>query len=129
MAFTEEQSEEQYQEAQVVFRDTVQSGQGIQNTKRYFAAGVITQVLFHFPPGCSGLVEVKLLKNGFLFYPVQGVLALDNATPVYYSNAEYYAKEPLTVEVLNRDSVNPHAPTVAVTIRYKVPKWKRDEQG
>lgn len=114
---------EEYSEAQVVFRDSVPAGRGLRTTKDYHLAGKITQILFHFPPGCSGLVDVKLSKNELPFYPVEGFLALDNATPVYYVEADYYAHEPLSVEVRNRDSVNPHAPSVAVTIRFKKPWW------
>lgn len=121
-------TEQQYSESQIVFRESVPSGQGLSSTKRLNNAGIITQILFHFPPGCNGLVEVKLMKNGYLFYPLQGVLALDNATPVYYVNADYYANEPLTVEVKNKDSVNPHSPSVAVTIRYKKQWWREREE-
>lgn len=118
---------EELSEAQVVFRETVQSGMGMRLTKDFFSAGRITQILFHFPPGCSSLVEIKLFKNEQTFYPISGTLALDDATPVYYVDADYYAHEPLTVEVLNKDSQNPHTPSVAVTIRYKRPWWRPDE--
>jgi intein/homing endonuclease len=72
---------------------------------------------------CNGLVECRLLKDLDPFYPVKGFLALNNATPVYYVQAEYYANEPLTFEVLNRDSENPHTPTCTVVIRFKKPEW------
>lgn len=121
------QTTDVYCEAQVVFREVVQPSMGMKLTKDFFAAGRITQILFHFPPGCSGLVEMKLFKNEDTFYPISGALALDDATPVYYVDADYYAREPLTVQVDNKDSVNPHAPSVAVTIRYKRPWWRPDE--
>jgi hypothetical protein len=118
-------TEEQFAEAEMSFRETVQPGQGIRVTRSFVCAGKITQVMFHFPPGCAALVEVRLLKDEKPFYPIEGVLALDNATPVHYTDVEYREKEPLTVEILNRDAVNPHTPTVTVTIRYKKPWWDK----
>lgn len=115
---------EEYAETEINFRDTVQPGRGIRTTRSWNQDGKITQVMFHFPPGSAGLVEVKLLKDEKPFYPSEGYLALDNATPVYYTDVGYYAKEPLTVEVLNRDGINPHTPTVTVVIRYKKKVWQ-----
>lgn len=114
--------EEEYSEIELNFRQEVASGQGIRLTESYRQAGKITQIMFHFPPGCNGLVEAKLLKDEKSFYPLKGSLALNNATPVYYVQADYYANEPLTFEVLNRDSENPHTPTCTVVIRFK-PEW------
>jgi len=117
------QALEEYAEIEINFRQTVQPGQGIRVVQSWHIEGKITQVMFHFPPGCNGLVEMRLLKDEKPFYPVQGFLALDDATPVYYVNAEYYAKEPLTVEILNHDGFNAHTPTITVVIRYKRPWW------
>ena len=117
--------EDVFQEAELNFRETVPAGQGIRITQSFHMAGKITQILFHFPPGNNGLVRVRLLKDEKPFYPIQGHLALDNATPVHYVEAEYYEKEPLTYEVLNGDSLNPHTPTCTVTIRYKRPWWQK----
>ena len=114
---------EEFTEIEINFREQVTPGQGIRLTESYHQAGKITQIMFHFPPGCNGLVEVRLLKDGDPFYPVKGNLALNNATPVYYVQADYYPNEPLTLEVLNRDAVNPHTPTCTVVIRFKKPEW------
>jgi len=118
-----EQATEELREVEISFRETVQPGRGVRVTKSFHIEGKITQVMFHFPPGSAGLVEVRLLKDEKPFYPAEGFLALDNATPVHYTDADYYAKEPLTVEVLNRDGINPHTPSVTVVIRYKKPWW------
>lgn len=115
--------EQQYAEIQLNFRQSVPAGQGYKQTQSYFKEGKITEIIFHFPPGCSGLVDMVLLKDEQAFYPVSGTLALDNATPVCYVDADYYAKEPLTLIVSNRDSANAHSPTCTVTIRFKKPSW------
>ena len=115
--------EARFEEREINFRETVQSGQGIRITESFLLAGKITQVMFHFPPGSNGLVECRLLKDLEPFYPLRGYLALNNATPVYYVDADYYTREPLTWEVLNRDSENPHTPTCTVVIRFKKPYW------
>lgn len=122
--FHTEVAEVEYKEEQVPFSETVQPRQGTRITKTFPFDGTITQVMFSFPPGSVGLVDVRLLKDEKPMYPNVGYLALDNASPVYTPNVGYYAKEPLTVEVLNRDGINPHTPTVTVTIRYKKKWWQ-----
>lgn len=112
-----------YSEVQITFNNTVQPGQGIIVTKSYSKKGKITSIILHFPSGCNQLVEVALQKDGKSFYPANGYIALDDATPVMYVDADYYQNEPLTFEVLNKDAVNAHAPTCTVTIRYEVPSW------
>lgn len=121
--------EEEYCEIEINFREQVPSGQGVRVTEAYHQPGKITQIMFHFPPGCNALVECRLLKDLNPFYPVKGFLALNDATPVYYVQADYYANEPLTFEVLNRDSDNPHTPTCTVVIRFKKPVWWGGNNG
>ena len=116
-------SQDEYAEIQITFSQTVLSGQGYRVIKSYVLAGTITQVIFHFPPGCAGLVDMALTKDEKPFYPLQGYLSLDNATPVFPVNVAYYANEPLKMEVRNRDAVNPHTPTCTVTVRFKKPSW------
>lgn len=117
-------SSEEFAEAQINFRDTVLPGQGLRITEFFQSEGKITQVMFHFPAGCNALVRVRLLKDMKPFYPLRDFLALNDATPVYYVEAGYYAKEPLTFEVENGDSVNPHTVTCTVVIRYKKAWWE-----
>lgn len=117
---------EEYKEVEINFFESVPASSGLRVTRSFNYGGKITHVLFHFPDGSHGLVDVRLLKNESPFYPLEGFLSLDNSTPIFYMNVDYYAKEPLTVEIQNRDATNPHAPTVSVTIRYKKPSW--DEQ-
>lgn len=114
---------EEYREVDINFFETVPPASGIRVVKSLCYNGKITHVMFHFPPGMNGLVDVRLLKDEKPFYPSNGYLTLDDSTPIYYMNVDYYRKEPLTVEIQNRDAVNTHSPTVTVTIRYKRPAW------
>lgn len=41
------------------------------------SAGVIHQVEIDFPPGCAGLVGVKIYKGGDLIFPIDGWLKAD----------------------------------------------------
>jgi len=122
---TLEAVEEEYSEIEINFRETVQPGQGLRVTQSYREAGKITQIMFHFPAGCNALVRMRLLKDLLPFYPIRDYLALNDATPVYYVHADYYKNEPLTLEIWNQDSVNPHTVTCTVVVRYKKPWWYR----
>lgn len=115
---------EEYAEIEINFRRTVQPGQGVRITQSYHQPGKITQVMFHFPPGCNALVDMALFKDESPFYPLQGYLALDEATPVRQNiDIEYYANEPLTLEILNRDAQYGHTVSCTVTIKFKKPWW------
>ena len=112
-----------YDEVELNFRETLASGQGLRVTQNFRAGGKVTQVMFHFPGGCNALVSMRLMKDELPFYPIRGYMALNDATPIYYANAEYYPREPLTVEMVNADEDNPHTVSCSVVIRYTRPSW------
>lgn len=116
-------TEEVFEERTLNFRETVLASQGVAVTQQFIFAGRITQVMFHFPPGTNGLVQLRLYKNQEPFYPQKGFIALDDATPVYYVESDYYKNEPLTFEVQNTDGINPHTVSCSVTIKFKAPRW------
>ncbi|MBA7641911.1 hypothetical protein ES703_49597 [subsurface metagenome] len=123
-----EEREAVYDEREINFRETVQPGAGISVIRNFSQAGKITKVMFHFPPGCAApdigpLVDMRLEKDRKPFYPMQGFLAMDNATPVYHTSVAYYAREPLTLTIQNRDGEYPHTVTCTVVIRFKQPSW------
>jgi len=124
MALVEE-GEGQYQEVEINFRETVQPSAGVTVTRSFSQAGKITKVMFSFPPGTTSLCDARLEKDAKPFYPMQGFLALDGATPVYHTSIDYYAREPLTLTIRNRDGVWPHTITCTVVIRFKQPSWWR----
>lgn len=111
------------QELQVSFRETVLPGQGILVEDYFTFAGKITQVMMSFPPGCNNLVLVRLLKDRVSLYPKTGFLAFDNASPVYPTYIDYYAREPLGFEVQNQDAANSHTISCTVVLRFKKPSW------
>lgn len=110
-------------EKQLNFSQTALAGQGYLLKQSYPRAGKITEIIFHFPPGCNALVDMALFKDGRPFYPLNGYLALNDATPVCYVEAPYYINEPLELEIRNRDGGNSHSVTCTVTIRYERPNW------
>ncbi len=118
-----EEGEVKYQEVEINFRETVPIGQGVAVTRSFSQGGKITKVMFSFPPGTNSLCDARLEKDANPFYPMQGFLALDNATPVYQTSVDYYAREPLTLILRNRDAENPHTITCTVVIRFKQPSW------
>ena len=120
-----EEGEAQYQEVEINFRETVQPSAGVTVTRSFSQAGKITKVMFSFPPGTTSLCDARLEKDAKPFYPIQGFLALDGATPVYHTSIDYYAREPLTLTIRNRDGVWPHTITCTVVIRFKQPSWWR----
>jgi hypothetical protein len=118
-----DQLSEGYEEREINFRETVQPGAGVRVSKHLNFPGRVTKVMMHFPPGTSGLVDMKLEKDKNSFYPQSGFIALDDATPVYHTNIDYYRREPLDLVVRNRDEDNEHTVTCTVVIRFKKPGW------
>lgn len=118
-----EDVEAKYDEREINFRETVQPSQGVSVTRSFGFAGKITKVMFSFPPGTTSLCDARLEKDMKPYYPLQGYLALDNATPVYHTSVAYYAHEPLTLTLRNRDEEYEHTITCTVVIRFKKPSW------
>lgn len=80
---------------------------------------IITSVVLHFPPGCSGLVQINLqLANGTIIFPYDGnFIALDSATQMF--EFEYYLNSGASLEckISNTDDANAHDVQVIVSIR------------
>lgn len=85
--------------------------------------GKVSQIVMHFPPGCSGLVDVRLRYfQGTMptnLFPSQDeqYIALDAATP-NYSDINFTVKHGDTVkmEVKNYDGLNSHTISSQVVI-------------
>ena len=118
--------QESTEEVEINFRETVTPGAGVFVTRSYSQGGHITKVMFHFPDGCNALVDMALTKDLKSYYPLNGYLALNNATPVYQNlTTSYYPNEPLRLEIRNRDSLNSHTVSCTVVIRFSTPIWWR----
>lgn len=105
----------QKQTTQVTFRQPVAASTGAIITAESPFKGRITEITFHFPPGCTAVVLVAFKAQGGRI-PKTGHLALDDATPVYKVSIPVYKWEIMEVEVLNGDGIWPHTPSVIVTI-------------
>ena len=100
---------------QIPFAYNVLATSGVILTEDVPFSGYIKQVSIHWPDGCNGLVDVKVLHGVKQFCPNNGYLHLNNATPTYPFNEYVYDKEPIRVEIHNADGLD-HAITVAVTL-------------
>ena len=81
--------------------------------------GTITEVTMHFPEGCYGLVELAFGHSDIPVFPSKKgeYIALNDATPSWRNLGERVSKgEKLWAELRNGDSVNPHKPSILVTI-------------
>lgn len=105
---------------QVRFQETLQPLTGDRFTQDCPYDAVITSICFHFPPGCSALVDVAVGHGEKQCYPREGSIALDAATPVFNINELVNRDETLWCEIRNGDSVNPHTITVILTLQERV---------
>ena len=78
--------------------------------------GRITSVTMHFPPGSNALVLVAFRKGTKPIVPVQGFVALNDATPTYPTDEPVSSSDDLYVEIQNTDAVFDHTITVNVAI-------------
>ena|SRR3990167_2771333 len=91
------------------------------STKTRFTAnqGVIFRVWIHFPPGCAGLVKVRIYHEGHPFLPVEldAYIKGDSYTyefPVMYEVTTQ--PELITIEAWNEDDVYSHTIDVSFLI-------------
>lgn len=82
--------------------------------------GYIREVKIHWPPGCNGLVDVRVGHGTKQFCPFEGFLSLDNVTPTYPFNEYVVHTENIFVEIQNTDGINAHTISVMLNILEKV---------
>jgi len=90
--------------------------QGIIVTQEPPFDGHVREVKIHWPPGCAGLVSVRVGYRTKQFVPFEGFLALDNVTPTYPFREKVQHTEDLWVEIQNADDTWPHRITVMFNI-------------
>ena len=86
--------------------------------------GVIFRAWIHFPPGCAGLVKVRIFHEGHPFLPVEidSFIRGDDTTyvyPVMYEITD--APEQITIQAWNEDELYDHTIDVQFLIIDK--KW------
>lgn len=101
---------------QIRFQQTLAALQGIRITEEVPINGDLTSVLFHFPPGCTALVDVAFGYSDRQIIPREGFIALDNATPVFPIMERVSRGHLIWCVMQNGDAVNPHTISVVVTI-------------
>ncbi len=102
----------------VNFRYSVPANTLVQLRARSPLIGLLTHALFHFPPGCLALVDLRVDVDLIPVYPITGWISLDDATPVFkFSRGQPVKKRDyLDVWLQNRDTINPHIITVLLVL-------------
>lgn len=76
--------------------------------------GTITRVTIHFPAGSNALVDVRILAENEQIIPVEGNIALDNATPSFGVLRPIKAGREVSARIRNGDGANAHAISVII---------------
>lgn len=79
-------------------------------------SGYIKQITPHWPDGTNALVDIRVGHGNKQFCPIEGYLALNDATPTYPFSEWVRDDEEIWVEMRNGDGGNTHAITVTVTL-------------
>lgn len=76
--------------------------------------GLANYIMLHFPNGCNALVEVSCYVQGnkVLPDPDSPFIALNDTTQDFPVFAKVSRSDSLLVVIANRDSLNPHTPSV-----------------
>lgn len=81
--------------------------------------GIITHVEMEFPPGCNGLVGVRVREREHQLYPTNdGEFVVSNAYVVAFNDAYKFFSKPYLAffEGYNSDEVYPHTITLRVVL-------------
>jgi len=101
---------------QITFQQILAPLQGVRLVSNVPIDGKITSITLHFPLGCAALVDIAFGYMTRQIVPSQGFIALDNATPVFPASEIVKRDEQAWCIMRNADAMNPHAPSVIVTI-------------
>lgn len=101
---------------QVSFELALSPLEGMEVHKYVPIDGTIVSVGFHFPDGCDALVGAQFGHGKSQLFPNDGLLALNDASPVYPANEPVKFEDVLWVIAENGDGANPHTISVTATI-------------
>jgi len=88
----------------------------ITRRERYIEApwdAILRMVVMHFPPGCAGLVKVKV---GVGNREVTDWIALDDTTQVFEMYEDVMEGERVWAEIRNEDTTYSHKPAVIISL-------------
>ena len=89
------------------------------DTKFQVNQGVIYKVWIHFPPGCAGLVKVRIYHQGHPFLPVEEDKFIKGDSFTYEFPIMFEIKEPpefITIRAWNEDDTYDHSIDVSFSI-------------
>lgn len=101
---------------QIVFKKEVLALTEAFELKRAEMNGIVKDIIVHCPPGCSGLVDVRVFMGTTQVLPRIGYIALDDATPTFGIQEPIKSGDTIRVEWVNTDSTYPHTISVIVNI-------------
>lgn len=101
---------------QIVFKKEVLALTESYELKRAEMNGIVKDIIVHFPPGCSSLVDVRVFMGTTQVLPRIGYIALDDATPTFGIQESIKSGDTIRVEWVNTDSTYPHTISVIVNI-------------
>lgn len=106
------------QSQQVVFRQNLLPLQGMRLVEQALFNSTLVEVIMHWPANCNGLVDIAMGIGNTQIYPTHGFIAL-NAATVEFRDNPIDVKRGLSVwvELQNHDGLNPHDPSILVTLR------------
>jgi len=107
---------------QVTFAERLAPLAGLKQEANVPMDGIITSVLFNFPPGCYDPVTGNYLADMAFGHgeeqicPSEGTLALSGATPVFPISQKVKENDTLWAILENADGLNPHGVSIIATI-------------
>lgn len=104
---------------QINFRKSIASLGSDTETVQCPVDGIINQVVMHFPPGCSALVEVRFSVGAKNIVPQSGYIALDDTTQSFNAMQEVRLGDSLIVDWINHDNAFAHTVSVIANIEEK----------
>lgn len=78
--------------------------------------GAVTRITMHFPAGANSLVDVAVMVENEQVLPVQGNIALDDATPTFSVFRPVDTNDVVGARIRNADGANPHTITVIAEV-------------
>lgn len=97
------------------FRETVSPATRNVVSDNAPVTGNITEIMTHFPPGASALVQVLIKVAGNQILPKDGYLALDDTTPVFKMVEPIELGDLIELDIRNTDNVFSHTITITIT--------------
>lgn len=107
---------EKVQTRQIRFICTLPALQGAVFRQVSPLEGGMMALTLHFPTGCNCLVDISAGHGSVRAFPMDGFIALDDATPTFPIDEPVVKGENIWIQVENHDRFNPHTVVVVFTL-------------